>query len=355
MSKWTRVKTSSGVAIRPTMSSAQISSSQKSVNIPATRGSAKSAHSATKSSPVRRRLSRGTPSARRARCAGRVPELRLAQVELVLDPAPRVVLQRALTHERVEVLPLRVDQAPLQVLGELGEAHLLIADTDPVVELAQPLDVVRAHGRDDLRGQLPSGLELLDAAQPRLDGETPARDLFRRLDAALLPPLHLESEPADHPRQGQALTDQGHDDHGEGEEQDQIAVRERIARRGRERDRERGRERHDSAYAREADEERRLPGRRRVAARERGREPARQIGHREDPHEARRHHDRADERRRADQRPPAGHRCARAACAPAIPSAGTPCPRPRYVNRPQKNTPWSRVAALISIGPCQLV
>ena len=126
----------------------------------------------------------------------------------------------------------------------------------------------RAAARRSASGRLPLGRELVEAPHHGLDRLAPARELLRlprRWRSAR--PSSAEAEPADHARHQQALADQRHHDHAEGEEQDQIAMRERLAARGGERNRERGRQRHDAADAGEADQERRLPGGRRDRAR----------------------------------------------------------------------------------------
>ena len=95
-----------------------------------------------------------------------------------------------------------------------------------------------------------------------------------------------ESQCANHGGQHQALAHECHQNHREHEEQDPIAAREwRAASRG-ERDRERRGERDDAADPCECQRKGPLPGRRGIAARDRGKEPARKICRGKHPDEA---------------------------------------------------------------------
>jgi hypothetical protein len=80
-----------------------------------------------------------------------------------------------------------------------------------------------------------------------------------------------------------------------------VARREWSARVGLERDRERGRERDRPPHAGPPDQQRLLPGGRRIALAHPADQPARQIGEREHPHEPDRDHGRRHERAVADQ------------------------------------------------------
>src|SRR5882672_7609503 len=84
-----------------------------------------------------------------------------------------------------------------------------------------------------------------------------------------------QPEPAHDARQQQSLANQGHDDHAECDEEDEIAVGKRRTDFRGERNSERRRERNDAAHADECEGERPLPGRQRVPPGERGAEPAR--------------------------------------------------------------------------------
>ena len=93
-----------------------------------------------------------------------------------------------------------------------------------------------------------------------------------RVDARLrlllhVEPVVLEPERADHERHRETLEDERREHDAEGEEDDQVAPRERRARVGRERDRQRRGKRDGAAHARPADEGRLLPRRIRIAPR----------------------------------------------------------------------------------------
>ncbi len=87
----------------------------------------------------------------------------------------------------------------------------------------------------------------------------------------------VKPEPAHQCRQHQPLADQRDDDDAESDEQNEIAIGKRRARRGGQRNSQSRRQRDDAAHADKAQEEQPLPRRHRIAARQRRAQPARQI------------------------------------------------------------------------------
>ena len=134
-------------------------------------------------------------------------------------------------------------------------------DRQPDRLVVEPLavglvEVAVAVGPRVVRLVLEPGPELVDQRQVVgvLDGEVlePVeggvdRRLARERLLALEPVPGHEPEPADDPRQGQALADERREDHAERQVDDQVALGER---RRRERQRERRRERDGAAHAR---------------------------------------------------------------------------------------------------------
>jgi hypothetical protein len=106
------------------------------------------------------------------------------------------------------------------------------------------------------------------------------------------------AKPLQDPRQHQPLSNERDHDHAESNEEDQVAVRKRLPVVEGKGDRERGGEGNDAAHADKPDRKRPLPRRCWIASRERGADPARNIGCRENPYESRGNN---------DQRDPAGH------------------------------------------------
>ncbi len=58
---------------------------------------------------------------RNSRLRAPVVDLGLAQIELALDPPPRLVLELAVAEEIVDVLPLGLDQQQLDIAVQIGE------------------------------------------------------------------------------------------------------------------------------------------------------------------------------------------------------------------------------------------
>ena len=147
------------------------------------------------------------------------------------------------------------------------------------------------HGCD-LVGQPALARDLFEPAQPRIHGVITRGELGLVLAPAFDGAVARHAEPTGDQRQQQSEPDQREDDDAEGDEQDQVAIRKRLPVGERERDRERGRQRDDAAYAGEADDERLLPRRVGITPAQRRAQPARQVGRRIDPDEARRDDDR---------------------------------------------------------------
>ena len=215
------------------------------------------------------------------------------EVEVALDAAHDVVVDVAVAPKLAHRLPLRFEELAAQPLVRDGlvldrpVALRVEARSEPVapeaVEPAQPLDGVGTH--PVLVDQL------VEASERRLRGSDP------RLRLLLLgEPVVLEVEPADQRGQGQALDDEGPEDDCEGEEDDQVPVRERRIRVRRQRQRQRGGERDRAAHPRPREDESSLPGRLAVHSRH-----PRPVGADCHPREAHEHDDGGHECRVADQ------------------------------------------------------
>ena len=165
--------------------------------------------------------------------------MRLAQIELALDPAPRLVLELAAAKQLVDVLPLGHDQLELDLVVELRELPVAVVAIAPMLDILEPLAVTRAQRVHELLRQVALDPERLEALDRRLDRPPPSLMLLGPFVVALAAAGMGETEHADHRRQRQALSHQRHQDHAKRQEQNEIAVGERLPACGGKRNRER--------------------------------------------------------------------------------------------------------------------
>ncbi len=98
-----------------------------------------------------------------------------------------------------------------------------------VLEMLQPAAIVRVQARQDIGRQLPFGGNLLQPGDRRLNGQPASLDLLPPLPVPLAIARIHEPEGPDDGGQQQTLPDEGDDDNRIGQEQDLIAVGERLA------------------------------------------------------------------------------------------------------------------------------
>ena len=165
------------------------------------------------------------------------------------------------------------------------------------LEMAQPFMLLGAQRAQHLRRQLAllrQHLQLLEGCRYPL---APRRALVGALGPLLAPARVRQAKRTHDHGQKQPLPDQGHQDHGEGQEKDQVAPGEGLAVLRLQRNRQRGGQRDNAAYAGKSQRKRPLPGWRRVVAANSRNPPARQVGCRKNPHQTREDHHGTDDRR----------------------------------------------------------
>jgi hypothetical protein len=70
--------------------------------------------------------------------------MRLAQIELPLDPAPRLVLQLPAPKEIVDLLPLGGDQLKFDLIVKLRELPVVLVTVVSVLDVFEPVALVGA-------------------------------------------------------------------------------------------------------------------------------------------------------------------------------------------------------------------
>jgi hypothetical protein len=70
--------------------------------------------------------------------------MRLAQIELPLDPAPRLVLQLTAPEEIVDLLPFGGDQLKFDLIVKLGELPVVVVTVVSVLDVFEPVALVGA-------------------------------------------------------------------------------------------------------------------------------------------------------------------------------------------------------------------
>ena len=150
------------------------------------------------------------------------------EIQLVLDAAPRFVGDLAVAQQLVDEVALGIDQFLLQRARCCARRSSSIGEI--ARQLPQPMLVARAQVLDGLGGNSCVGDRFL---QPLASTSSSAawRAASSRLDfvMASLRLAARQAEPARITRQHQPLPDQREDDHAEGDEQDQVAVWKRRA------------------------------------------------------------------------------------------------------------------------------
>src|SRR6266576_3971531 len=137
-------------------------------------------------------------------------EMRLAQIELPLDPAPRLVFELAAAKQLVDVVSLRGDQLELDFLVNLGEPSVALVTIAAVLDVLEPLAVTGTERANEPLRQAAFRPELFEPFDRCFDRLAPGVVLLDPVGAALAAAGVGKAERADHGRQHQALTHQRH-------------------------------------------------------------------------------------------------------------------------------------------------
>src|SRR3954447_24571249 len=89
---------------------------------------------------------------RNSRLLAPVLDLGLAQVELTLDPSPRLVLELAAAEEIVDVLPLGLDQQELDIAVQLDELLVRGVAVAAALGMLEPVPLMRMQRPHQLLG-----------------------------------------------------------------------------------------------------------------------------------------------------------------------------------------------------------
>src|ERR1700730_1447333 len=152
-----------------------------------------------------------------------VGEMRLPQIELPLDPAPRLVFQLTAAKELVDLLSLGLDQLELDLVVNPGELALPLVTLGSMLEVLETLTVAGSERVNDLLNQGTLGCELLEPLDRGFDRLPPGIMLLGPVALALAAARMGKAERANHERQHQALRDQGDEDDGKRQEKNQVA------------------------------------------------------------------------------------------------------------------------------------
>ena len=120
---------------------------------------------------------------------------------------------------------------------------------------------MRAERPNDIIRKLALTRQLAEPLDRRLDRMVPSGKFLFPVGVALSTPRMGKAEPTDHRGQHQALSNQGHQYDGKGEEEDQVSLRKRLTAVRCERYPKRRRERDDASDAGEGQRCWPLPGR----------------------------------------------------------------------------------------------
>src|SRR5262249_47337665 len=131
--------------------------------------------------------------------------MRLAQIELTLDAAPRLVVELAVAKQVVDVLAFRGDQLELDIVVDVRELAVPLCAVGPMVDVLEPVVVTGPERTHDVLCPFAFRLQLVEPADDGFD-RLPAGPMFLgALGVALAPASVREPEHTDDPRQRQAL------------------------------------------------------------------------------------------------------------------------------------------------------
>jgi len=98
-----------------------------------------------------------------------------------------------------------------------------------VLDMFQAVAVMRPEWPNDIIRKLALTRQLVEPRDRRLDRLAPSGKFLLPVGVALSTPRMGKAEPTDHSGQHQALSNQGHQYDGKGEEEDQVSLRKRLA------------------------------------------------------------------------------------------------------------------------------
>src|SRR5688500_9608612 len=145
----------------------------------------------------------------------------LLEVQVVLDAAHDLGADVAAIAQREDGLPLGPDQVSPPVAPGLGALGVLLGGAprlDAVLVASDAAFVVLAHL---LLGALWDPLVVAEALQP-LEGGAGSFEAGPELHERTLAPFDLQAQRPDERSQRQPLRDERSEDHGEGDEEDQV-------------------------------------------------------------------------------------------------------------------------------------
>ena len=157
-----------------------------------------------------------------------VGETGLAQIEFPLDPAPRLVFQMAVAVEIVDQLALGFDQLKLYLVVDFGVFAARFVAVVLEFEMQKSGALGGAERCCDFFRQRLLGCQLIEPFNRGLYRPPPRLALLGAAVAQFAAPRVGQAENAYDPRQQQALADKSHENDGEGQEEDEIAVGKRL-------------------------------------------------------------------------------------------------------------------------------
>src|SRR5260370_7531302 len=131
--------------------------------------------------------------------------MRLAQIELSLDPAPRLVLELAVAKQLVDLVSLGGDQLTFDLVVKLRELSVAVVAIASALDVLEPVAVAGAQRVHDVLGQIAFRPELVEPLHRGFDRQPPRLELLPPVGVALSATRMSKAERMDTPRHGQPL------------------------------------------------------------------------------------------------------------------------------------------------------
>ena len=114
--------------------------------------------------------------------------MRVAQIKLPLDPAPRLIFQLATTIAIVDRLSLRLNQLELNLVVKVCELPATAIAVTSVLDMFQAVTVMRAERPNDFIRKLPTTRQLVEPVDRCLDRQAPGGQFLFPVGVALSTP-----------------------------------------------------------------------------------------------------------------------------------------------------------------------
>jgi hypothetical protein len=122
----------------------------------------------------------------------------VAQIELPLNPAPRLVLELTAAIEIIDQVSLGSDQEILDLVATLHEPFMAVVAVASVLDMFEALVLTRAQGPENIFRELALRRQLVEPFEGCLDCLPPSLEFLGSVGVSLSTPGAGETKPANY-------------------------------------------------------------------------------------------------------------------------------------------------------------